>query len=298
MKKLISIAVMALAMNCLIAQTTSPEVIASSGGYYEGTSASLSWTLGEVATETYTSGGITLTQGFQQPISVSVTGINVDVLVFLEGPFAGTEMNTGLNTAGSIPLFQPYTIAPWNYSGTETVPAIPNNDVIDWVLVELRDAADAASATSATRVAQQAAFIKKDGSIVGLDGTTSLLFSNSITQQLFVVIWHRNHLGVLSASALTQSGGIYTYDFSIALTQAYNDGSGYKLIGSGIYGMAGGDNDADGDVDLTDIGAWKSNTGTTGYKSSDFDLNNQVSNTDKNDVWVENNGVLSTQVPD
>jgi len=298
MKKLISIAMMALAMNCLIAQTTSPEVVASSGGYYEGTSASLSWTLGELATETYTTGGVTLTQGFQQPIIVSVTGINVEVLVFLEGPFAGTEMNTSLNTSGTIPLDQPYNIAPWNYSGTENVLAIPNSEVVDWVLVELRDAVDAASATSATRVARQAAFIKKDGSIVGLDGTTSLQFSNSITQQLFVVIWHRNHLGVLSANALTLSGGIYTYDFSTALTQAYNADFGYKVIGSGIYGMAGGDNDADGDVDLTDIATWKSNAGTTGYKSSDFNMNNQVSNTDKNDVWVENNGTLSTQVPD
>lgn len=289
---------MALAFNCLIAQTTSPQVVTSSGGYYEGTSASISWTMGELATETYTTDGITLTQGFQQPIIVSVSGINVDVLVFLEGPFAETEMTTALNSSATLPLVQPYNVPPWNYSGTESVLAIPNPDIVDWVLIELRDAADAASANSATRIARQAAFLLKDGSVVGLDGSASLQFTNTITQQLFVVVWHRNHLGVLSANALSQTGGTYTYDFSVALTQAYNADFGYKAIGSGIYGMAGGDNNADGDVDLTDIATWKSHAGTSGYKSADFDMNNQVDNTDKNDVWVENNGTLSTQVPD
>jgi hypothetical protein len=297
MKKLVSFLSLVLLIQCISAQTLSPVVLASSGNYFESADASLSWTLGEIATETYSSGSVILTQGFQQPIGVSVTGINVDVLVFLEGPFAGTEMNTELYTTGSIPLAQPYNIAPWSYSGTESVPAIPNNEVVDWVLLELRDAVDAASATSATRIARQAAFLLKDGTVVGLDGSSILQFSNSFNQQLFVIIWHRNHLGVLSANALSQSGGIYTYDFSTALNQVYGEGSGYKLIGSGIYGMAGGDNNADGYVDLTDIAVWKTTAGSTGYKSSDFDLDNQVNNTDKNEVWVEN-GSLSSQIPD
>ncbi len=88
--------------------------------------------------------------------------------------------------------------------------AIPNANVVDWVLVELRDAPSAAAATSATRIARQAAFILNDGSIVGLDGSSVLQFNNAINQQLFVIVNHRNHLGVLSANALTQSGGIYS----------------------------------------------------------------------------------------
>jgi len=43
------------------------QVIATSGGYYEGNNISLSWTLGEPVVETFTSGNIVLTQGFQQP---------------------------------------------------------------------------------------------------------------------------------------------------------------------------------------------------------------------------------------
>ena len=296
MKKIIALSIMAVMMYSLYSQTLSPQVIASSGGYFEGTNASLSWTLGEPVTQTFASGNIILTQGFQQPITVSVTGINVDVLVYLEGPFAGTMMNTGLNNAGAIPLNQPYNLPPWNYSGTENVTAIPNPNIVDWVLVELRDAASAATATAATRIARQAAFLKKDGTIVGTNGTSVLQFNNSVSQQLFVVIWHRNHLGVLSANALTPSGGTYSFNFSTAITQAYGDALGYKLIGSGIYGMAGGDKDADGDVDLTDLASWKADAGKNGYKSSEFNLDYQVNNQDKNDVLIENLS-LSSQVP-
>ncbi|MBC7864735.1 MAG: T9SS type A sorting domain-containing protein [Bacteroidia bacterium] len=55
--------------------TTSPEVIASSGDYNSGPSASLSWTLGEIVTETVGNGANTLTQGFQQPFLQNTTGI-------------------------------------------------------------------------------------------------------------------------------------------------------------------------------------------------------------------------------
>ena len=44
-----------------------------------------------------------------------------------------------LNLLNYIPTTQPYNIAPWNYTGTESVTTIPNSNVIDWVLVELRE---------------------------------------------------------------------------------------------------------------------------------------------------------------
>ena len=99
------------------AQSLSPTVIAT-GGYATGTIASLSWTLGEIATETFSNGGYIVTQGFQQPFGISISGINLDLLVYLEGPFSVSEMGTSLNTAGLLPLAQPYNLAPWNYSGT------------------------------------------------------------------------------------------------------------------------------------------------------------------------------------
>jgi len=43
------------------------QVVASSGGYFEGENLTLSWTLGEPVVETFTGSNVILTQGFQQP---------------------------------------------------------------------------------------------------------------------------------------------------------------------------------------------------------------------------------------
>lgn len=51
------------------------EVIATSGDFYENSSGSLSWTLGEVVIETLSETNFILTQGFQQS-KLTVTAIN------------------------------------------------------------------------------------------------------------------------------------------------------------------------------------------------------------------------------
>ena len=48
-------------------QQLTPQVISASGDYYVGSSTTLSWTLGEIAIDTYNGTSNTLTQGFQQP---------------------------------------------------------------------------------------------------------------------------------------------------------------------------------------------------------------------------------------
>ena len=96
-------------------------------------------------------------------------------------------MGTSLTILNFLPLSQPYSIPPWNYNGTESVVSIPNPDIVDWILVEFRDAPDAASAIPATTIERQAAFLKNDGSVVSLDGTSILSFNHSIIQSLFVV---------------------------------------------------------------------------------------------------------------
>jgi len=51
-----------------------PSVLASAGGHQEGDNISISWTLGELAVTTLSSGNLVLSQGFQQPFA-SATGI-------------------------------------------------------------------------------------------------------------------------------------------------------------------------------------------------------------------------------
>ena len=98
-------------------------------------------------------------------------GFMLDVNVFLEGPFDVTNLNTDLNDAGLIPLNQPYDNPPWNYPGTENVSSIPNADIVDWLLVELRDAASAVSAIPSTIIEKQAVFIKNETFRVPLEET-------------------------------------------------------------------------------------------------------------------------------
>jgi hypothetical protein len=278
-------------------QSLSPTIIASSGGYFTGTGASLSWTLGEIATETFNNGSFILTQGFQQPVvGIVISDINLDLLVYLEGPFSTSEMSTLLNSAGLIPLSHPYNTAPWNYSGSESVLSIPNPNVIDWVLIELRDAANAGSATPSTRIARQAAFILKDGSVVGTDGSSILQFSNSFTQQLFVIVWHRNHLGIMTSTGISASGGVYAYDFSTAASKVYGGSAGYKNLNGSVWGMVAGDSNREGIVNLLDKTDWASDAGEKGYRGTDFSMDAQVNNVDKNDKWYTNY-LKQSQVP-
>jgi hypothetical protein len=167
-------------------------------------------------------------------------------------------MLISLNAGGLIPFNQPYNTSPWNYSGNESVAAIPNGNVVDWVLVELRDAPDAASALPGTAVEQQAAFVLKNGTIVGMDGVSPIACTTTgFTNDLFVVIYHRNHLAVMSANPLTQTAGVYTYNFTTGANQAYENGAeGQKEIATGIWGMFGGDANADGNIETADKVIW------------------------------------------
>ena len=162
--------------------------------------------------------------GFLFP-EIILLDIRLDIKALLEGPFNGTSMNTDLNNQNQIPFSQPYSTTPWNYAGTESVPSIPNTNIVDWVLIELRDASDAASATPATVIERQAAFLLNNGEVVGLDGNTGALqcTSTTITNNLFVVVYHRNHLAIMSANPLTKAGEVYSYDFTIADSQAFGN---------------------------------------------------------------------------
>ncbi|MCB0806936.1 MAG: PQQ-dependent sugar dehydrogenase [Bacteroidales bacterium] len=245
---------------------------------------------GELFVAGYTSGDV-------YRIVDSSSVINLDVKVFLEGPFNSTEMATLLNSGGDIPLNQPFNTDPWNYEGDESVASIPNEDVVDWVLIELRDAKNADAADGAARIAQKAAFLLKDGNVVGLDGVDAPQFNNFVNHQLFVVVMHRNHLGVMSAIPLLGSGNSYSYDFSSNGDKAYGDGTAQNEIVSGIWGMVAGDSDGNGIIEDPDkMVNWDTEAGMPGYLNSDFELNRQVNNQDKNDFWVPNY-LRSSQIP-
>ncbi|NOX45702.1 MAG: hypothetical protein GXO89_01840, partial [Chlorobi bacterium] len=227
---------------------------------------------------------------------------NIDVKVIIGGAvMPGWDigepniMDTVLNASLDLPIIQPYDDASaiWYYPGTETVLSIPQTNIVDWVILELRETSGGpATATSTTIIDRQAAFLLSNGSVVSLDGKSLPSVNYMVSANLYVVVWHRNHLGIMSASPLNYDG-LFTrsYDFTTAAGQAYGSTNAQTEIAPGYFGMMPGDANGDGQVDLLDKNnVWDIIVGGTGYLSSDFNLDSQVNNQDKNGAWFYFNG--------
>ena len=121
----------------------------------------------------------------------------VDANIYLQGSYTSGVMSTNLNVSGSLPLNQPYYTSQFNYQGAERVTAIPNNEIVDWVLLELRSGTG-----SSTVVKRRAAFLKSNGNIVDLDGSNPVSFSGIQNGSYYLVIYQRNHLSIMSSNPL------------------------------------------------------------------------------------------------
>jgi len=212
-----------------------------------------------------------------------------NVTAFLRGAWNGTAMNTNLNSGGIIPLSQPYNTTPFNYTGKDSVQSIPNGNIVDWVLLELRKPASGlpSDATSSTIIGRKAGFLLNNGTVVDLDGVTPLSFNISKQGPSFVVIRHRNHLGVLSNSIPSNAAGTFANDYSV-LTNSYNpSGAASDPVvllsgGGGKYGLWGGDANKNGVVNGTDLSAimLAIASSASGYLFTDANLSNSTNGTD------------------
>ena len=190
--------------------------------------------------------------------------------IFLQGSYQNGVMTTNLDEQKIIPLFQPYAEAPWNYSGEETVSIVPQN-IVDWVLVELRKTPNVSS-----RVIRQAAFINSNGKILNLAGSSNLSFSNVADGDYYIVIIQRNHLAVMSAAPVSLTNGSISYDFTTDEDKAYGSNPMADL-GNGVFGMYGGDSDSNGIIDDSDVNDVGNNLFSIKYLLPDVDLNSKVS---------------------
>lgn len=115
---------------------------------------------------------------------------------------------------------------------------------------------------------------------------------------MYVVIWHRNHLGVLSAVPLINTGnGIYSYNFTSDSSQVYGGTQNTIELMPGIWGMPSGDINCDGEIDLADKAIWDNDAGAFGYLPSDLNMDRQVDNQDKLNFWIKNDS-LNCHVPE
>ncbi len=237
--------------------------------------------------------------------------IDIQLHAYLEGAYdaATDEMTTKLNTSRSIlpgqtptgnqpptPAGQPYHIAPWNYIGQEGIDFTDADypaDVVDWVLISFREGIE-----SNTEIAKTAALLHKDGTISFPDRCA--LSAADGLESVYVVIEHRNHIGVMSPVSIPINEYTLTYDFRAS--DSYRDATSYgqKLLTSGVWCMYAGDGDQSDfpsfDVTGNDKSIWVEDNGIFDYyRVSDFNLDGDVSAADKI-LWFENNGI-SSRVP-
>jgi hypothetical protein len=119
-------------------------------------------------------------------------GCGLETSIFIEGAYdtLSGSMRCDLNSKGDLPLCSPYIEKP------RSVESIPEN-VVDWVLVQLREAENGEAVYS------RSSFLHKDGRIVADDGNTGRLFLEVYPGDYWLVIKHRNHLPVMSAETVT-----------------------------------------------------------------------------------------------
>ena len=137
--------------------------------------------------------------------------------IFLEGAYNSGNGTMNASLGNNIPLTSPYT------EDARTVSEIPSN-VVDWVLLQLRETANGSAVFS------KSVFLHKDGRIVADDGTTGEIELTAPEGNYYIVIKHRNHLAVMSANTVLLSLTNSTlYDFTTGSNKFYGNGGAKNL---------------------------------------------------------------------
>ena len=200
----------------LPAQSLSPKVIASAGGYFTGGGNSLSWTMGETFTTTLASANVTLTQGFQQPYFPFMI---LNLKAFIEGYYIGGGQMQSL-------LFN---FDPGNHGANDC----------DSIAVDIHNAS-----APYNIVATSFAILQTDGN--GICKLPSSLLGGSF----YIGLRHRSCIETWSMLPvlMMQNTG---YQFSTAASMAYGDNLVETIDNMG-WAMYSGDITHDGAIDALD----------------------------------------------
>ncbi len=239
---------------------------------------------------TYTVEGTNCTHQETNNVIVGGCGVNLQVKVLLQGPYDWSSglMYSSLVSTGIFPLSQPYSGSPWNYNGSEVIGSLSQlaPGAIDWVLVELRDASNPNNLRE-----QKAGILMADGTIVNTANQSGLSFeSASSGGSYYVVVRHRNHLDVMSSSAVAMNGSIY--DFTSSPSKAHSN-SLYSADGN-TFTMLAGDVTGNGMFTYTDFNVYLYNSSALlDYNASDLNLDSIVSVIDFNLYKMHQSGIGS-----
>jgi hypothetical protein len=208
--------------------------------------------------------------------------------VFLQAAMtADTVMEARLNDMNYLPEDQPYGMEPYNYTGTEHCDNM-HEDVVDWVLVQLRDA------ITMEVVDQKAGLVKEGGMIVAPDCVSPITF-DAVGDWYYITICHRNHLGIVTDVPMDCTEGWNICDF----TEEHGSMEGMVEYLEGVFAMTRGDVNGDNLIKyngsnndknaiLMAVGITTPNNVLEGYNRFDVNMDGLVkyngSNNDKNAI--------------
>ena len=215
----------------------------------------------------------------------------LDLHAVLERPYDTTTglMDDDLRTLPDFPLMEPFSALGYLHQGGggETVDpqvlGVTGPDaIVDWVLVELRDAND-----PTTVLASQSALLQRDGDVVATDGVSTLPLPLP-EGNYHVAVRHRNHLGCMTAGPVLLGHTPTAIDLAEAGTLMYGSDARVSVTGTfpaealwagdvsfdGVVKYTGVANDRD--PILLSIGGVVPTGTTTGYSAADVDLNGVV----------------------
>lgn len=235
----------------------------------------------------------------------------VAMKVFLGGPYQTGDglMSDALRTASLVPAQSPYAGAAFTVVGDDVLgklaPSVRTvtgpNAIVDWVWLELRDAASPYTIRRA-----RPALLQRDGDVVELDGRTPVpmgLANGSYN----VVVKHRNHFGAMTATAVPLGATPAVIDLTSAGTATWGTDArrslGAVLVlwpgntsGDGLIKYTGSGNDRD--PILVSVGGSLPTATTTGYLATDVNMDGIVkytgANNDRDPVLVSVGGSLPT----
>lgn len=182
--------------------------------------------------------------------------VTVRPRVFLDGPLNTTTniMGDQLRSFQLLPSAEPYTAMGYTHvasGGAESASPTAmgpggNNNVVDWVVVELRDPLE-----PATIYATRSALLQRDGDVVGTNGGSPVDFPFP-PGSYHITIRHRNHLGVMTASPIVLDASPTIIDFTSSATSTWGTDA-RKNTGS-VMSLWAGDATFDGQVKYTGTG--------------------------------------------
>lgn len=166
----------------------------------------------------------------------------LNMKVILQGPSLSPDisnlMNDDLRSNAYIPSVSPYSDAllidpnVLNTGGI-TGKGSPNDDIVDWVWVEIRNSNDYTNVINS-----RSALLQRDGDIVDLDGLSNITIEG-LTNSYFIVINHRNHLGIMSNNPISLSSSLTTLNFADNSTPTFGNNAQVQLNNGNMALWAG-----------------------------------------------------------